>query len=218
MTPRDAELITTLAKLVKEHVEIELRKLIVRLEALESVDFRGEKGERGDKGEPGDRGEPGPAGPEGSPGRDGRDGLPGIPGAPGDKGLDGKDGRDGLDGLGFDELEAVQDGRTVTFRCKGADGRERIIGSATWPVQIYRGVYKADCDYAQGDAVTYAGSTFVAVETIKGKPEESDSGWILAVKRGRDGRDGKPGAKGERGDAGAPGRDLTQLGFDGRKW
>lgn len=164
----------------------------------------GERGEKGDPGEPGaqgDRGEKGDTGergPEGPAGRDGRDGLPGVPGTAGEKGMDGRDGRDGTngmdgrdgkDGLGFDDLEFSHDGERG-FVLRFVQGERVKEFPFTLPVVLDRGVYKAEAAYAKGDAVTWAGSLWIAQEDTAEKPD-TGKGWRLAVKRGRDGKDAR---------------------------
>lgn len=170
---------------------------------------RGEKGDRGDAGSPGEKGEPGLIGKEGAPGRDGRDGAPGRDGEDGKPGLNGKDGADGLngkDGLGFDDIKVEFDGERG-FKFAFVQGeRRKEFGNFIVPMVIDRGVWK-EGPFKRGDGVTWGGSFFIAQRDTEAKPETADSGWRLAVKRGRDGRDGKDGKPGERGPEGAPGRD-----------
>lgn len=245
---RDAEFMRSIAGIVKEHVGNVFATLAARVETLEQRESpRGEKGdigdrgERGEKGDPGQDGQMGPVGPQGEPGekgekgdpgergaegpegvagRDGRDGLPGVPGTAGMAGLDGKDGRngiDGKDGAGFDDWIVEYDGkRTFTFGCGSGDKVKKF--SFVVPFMLDAGVYKASERYERGDAVTYAGSLFIAQEDTDKRPEEPNSGWRLSVKRGRDGKDGKPGERGEKGAEGRPGRDLTQMTFSGAKY
>lgn len=119
-----------------------------------------------------------------------RGAVPGPPGPKGDNGRDGQNGKDGLDGVGFDGLTVVQDDeRSLTVKAIKGD-RVKDIGRASFPVEIYRGVYVAGRTYERGDCVTYAGSEFHCNEATTSKPEESKA-WQLKVKRGRDGRDGK---------------------------
>lgn len=61
--------------------------------------------------------------------------------------------------------------------------------------------------------VSFGGSVFIAQRDTDGVPEAPESGWRLAVKRGRDGKDGKHGEKGDPGAQGERGRDLTQMDF-----
>jgi integrin beta 3 len=126
---------------------------------------------------------------------------------------------DGHDGLGFDDLAVDCDGeRTVTFRF--AQGERVKEFPIVFPVVLDRGVYRAEEQYAKGDAVSFGGSQWIAQEATTDKPE-TGAAWRLAVKRGRDGKNGKDGRDGERGLAGPEGRagrDLTQMGPDGSKW
>lgn len=198
----------------------------------------GEKGEPGEKGDPGRDGRYGERGEKGADGRDGvgnsgavidRDGnlilfltdgktinlgpVVGKDGAPGEKGTD---GRDGADGVGFDDMVVEHDGeRTIALRfIRGEEIKEFAFSI---PVVLDRGVYKADKEYSQGDAVTWGGSLWIAQTAAKGKPGESD-GWRLAVKKGRDGRDGKDGDRGIPGIKGDPGRDLTHVMPNGERY
>jgi hypothetical protein len=195
-------------------------------------------GKDGRDGVDGAHGEKGDPGSDGSDGKDGSDGV-GVAGAfkdhdgaliltltngetrnlgqiEGKNGRDGIDGRNGADGAqgpaGF-SLEAFDaalkdDGRTLLLKFS-ADGMT-ATHEIQMPVVIDRGVYKADADYLQGDAVTWGGSIFIAQRDTSAKPEASDD-WRLAVKRGRDGKPGKDGDRGEPGQKGDPGR-------DGRNW
>jgi collagen type III alpha len=56
---------------------------------------------------------------------------------------------------------------------------------------IDRGVYKAGETYEPGDAVTWGGSLWIAQKQTDAKPDTPESGFRLAVKRGRDGKDAK---------------------------
>lgn len=91
----------------------------------------------------------------------------------------------GRDGLGFDDLALDYDGdRRLVFRMQRGELVKEF--AATLPVPIDRGVWKADGEYHRGDAVTWAGSLWLAQKDApEGKPEQS-SEWRLAVKRGRD--------------------------------
>ncbi len=59
----------------------------------------------------------------------------------------------------------------------------------TFPVMIYRGVYREGEAYERGDTVTWGGSLWHCDKDTTGKPDSGD--WTLCAKRGRDGRDGK---------------------------
>lgn len=95
----------------------------------------------------------------------------------GDKGDPGA----GVKDFGMDLLE---DGRTIVFRCIDAEGKEAAY-ELTIPWQLYRGIYEPGRKYQKGDVVTYAGSTWVALQDTSESPGKS-AHWQLAVKRGKD--------------------------------
>ena len=157
-----------------------------------------EKGEKGEPGEPGEKGEPG---------MDGKDGI-GLA----DCLLDnegnlvltmtdgrvkqlgrvvGSDGEPGKDGKTFtlDDFDIVPtDERTIEL--KFINGDIAHVFELEFPVIVYRDVWKAEGEaYKRGDAVTWAGSLWIAERDAPGKPDTADCGWKLAVKRGRDGKD-----------------------------
>lgn len=158
-----------------------------------------EKGEKGDKGDPGE------------PGRDGRDGRDGLDvkdlfraegghliavmsdGTTKDLGKfvgeDGKDGAPGADGIGFDDMahEIREDGVYLVWE-KGEVAKEAYL-----PVPFYRGVWSKDTVYRSGNAVTWGGSTWIAMKDApQGKPDTPDSDWVLSTKRGQNGKDYTP--------------------------
>lgn len=59
------------------------------------------------------------------------------------------------------------------------------------PVVIYRGVYREGDAYEAGDSVTWGGSTWIALQDTKSKPDSTDGTWKLAVKKGAPGKDAK---------------------------
>lgn len=160
----------------------------------------------------GDPGEPGEKGADGKDGVDGRDGAGIIDGfvsrdghliatlSDGSTrdfgeiiGKDGAPGKDGRDGFGFDDMDVavLEDDRTIELSFKRGDDEKAF--TLKWPTVIDRGVYKAGDTYDAGDAVTWAGSLWIAQKQTDAKPDTADSGWRLAVKRGRDGKDAKVG-------------------------
>jgi len=202
----------------------------------------GPPGERGEKGEPGPRGEPGRDGDDGRDAleidiRDGIDETRSYPRATvaafrggvirATRKTDpvGDDLRAAgwmvlMDGVA-DVTHALQDERSLvitTTRTSGATSRAELRA----PMMIYREIFRDETAYEPGDAVTWDGSLWHCQRACKGeRPNapgaDGDRAWRLVAKRGRDGRDGKDGAPGPQGREGPPGRDLTQLGFDGRK-
>jgi hypothetical protein len=99
----------------------------------------------------------------------------------------GKDGEPGADAVGFDDLDVAYDGeKTVTLKfTRGEIVKEFPI---VMPVVIDRGVFKDGTEYKAGDAVTWAGSVWIAQKDTGAKPDAGDE-WRLSVKRGRDGKD-----------------------------
>jgi integrin beta 3 len=106
-------------------------------------------------------------------------------------GVDGQKGIDGRDGLGFDDMSAELNDRTVTLKFRRGDVVKTF--DMTMPIVIDRGIYSDGNEYQQGDGVTFGGSYWIAQTTTKYKPEGGSSGWRLAVKKGRDGKDGRDG-------------------------
>ena len=106
---------------------------------------------------------------------------------------DGEKGQDGRDGFGFDDMDAcvLDDDRTIELSFRR--GEEEKCFTFKWPVPVDRGVYKAGEAYEHGDAVTWGGSLWIAQRQTDAKPDTPDSGWRLAVKKGRDGKDAKNG-------------------------
>jgi hypothetical protein len=99
------------------------------------------------------------------------------------------DGKDGLDGTGPENMavELLPDGRTVRFVF--AKGEKEYAFQVPFPVVLDRGVFKEGTAYEHGDAVTFGGSLWIAQRATGEKPEGNNTGWRLAVKKGRDGRD-----------------------------
>jgi exonuclease VII small subunit len=101
-----------------------------------------------------------------------------------------KDGIDGRDGLGFEDLEVEFDGvKTVTFKLVRGDLTKQF--DLTMPVVVDCGIFKEGHVYTPGDSVTWAGSYWIAQKDTGAKPDSPESGWRLAVKKGRDGKDGR---------------------------
>ena len=189
-----------LAPLKAENAELK-----ERLKALEDRPAP----EKGEKGDPGDAGKDGRDGNDGKDGSDGRgvkellidrDGQLVASMDDGEMktlgpviGKDGDPGKDGRDGFGFDDMDVavLDDDRTIELSFRR--GEEEKAFTLKWPTVIDRGVYKAGESYQAGDAVTWGGSLWVAQKETDAKPDTADSGWRLAVKKGRDGKDGKNG-------------------------
>ena len=193
----------------------------------------GAPGAAGPVGPPGPVGEPGPAGNDGADGRDALelevlDGIDATRSYPRGTvaafrgGVIAGDVRAAgwmvlMNGTASIEIEQAGD-RALVVRAVHTDGTV-ATGELRAPVMIYREIYRDETAYEPGDTVTWDGSLWHCQRGCKGeRPNapgaDGDRAWRLVAKRGRDGKDGAPGARGQDG---PPGRDLTQLGFDGRK-
>lgn len=107
--------------------------------------------------------------------------------------------------------------RSFTFECIRTSGYAHVQ-TFQIPALLYRGIFKDGTEYERGDTATYSGSTWHCnAEHTKAKPGTSED-WQLIVRKGNDGKDGQRGNDGGQGPQGAPGRDLTQMGPDGKKW
>lgn len=105
----------------------------------------------------------------------------------------GEPGPPGKDGFALDDFDIrpCDDGRSIVLSFQQGEVRNEF--ELTFPVPIYRGVYKTDEEYVPGDSTTFGGSLWIAERKTTAKPDTPDSGWRLAVKRGRDGKDAKVG-------------------------
>lgn len=191
----------TLRGIVSELVQAEVSKQVPEAIAALPAPERGEKGEDGVDGQDGKDGRDGVDGKDGAGiadlviGRDGNliasftDGRMKHLGQ-----VVGKDGRDGVDGkdgipFGVDDLDMtlMEDGRTL--RMSFTKGDTEYAFQIPFPVVIDRGVFADGKSYDEGDGVTWGGSFWIAQRATGSKPDSADSGWRLAVKRGRDGKD-----------------------------
>lgn len=101
----------------------------------------------------------------------------------------GKDGDHGIP-FGPDDLDMtlLEDGRTL--RMAFSKGETEYAFQVALPIPVYRGVWREGDAYAEGDMVTWAGSTWhCGAEAATTKPGDPAGEWILAVKAGRPGRD-----------------------------
>ena len=208
---------------------------------------QGEKGEQGiaGKGERGEKGEPGEAGRNGIDGKDGRDALqidilpavdfsrsyPRGTFARFDGGLI-RSFRDTIPGehleksgwevivagIAFADASMSEDCRSVSLMVRRTGDELCEARVFTVPTLIYRGIFDPQKEYAQGDVVTWGGSAWHCRDKTMSAPNEKSESWKLMVKEGRKGKDGKDGERGLQGLKGDPGRDLTQMDFNGRKY
>lgn len=85
----------------------------------------------------------------------------------------------------------IVDARNAKITLHKAHGEPDYIDIRT-PGVIYQGVYRKSENYLAGDAVSNNGSVWIALvdnpEKAPGMGNSEDTGWQLAVKRGRDGK------------------------------
>lgn len=198
MTSTVESLLAEIAPVVERLVVAEVER-VVRQTLTAILPRDGRDGLPGVPGAPGERGPVGESGPRGEPGTPGIEGPAGVPGVPGPPGPPGRDGADGAAGT-LEGVKFVRQGRTV--RVTRASGE--VIGEWQSAEVMYRGQYRARVEYDEGDAVTYAGSLWIASATTSARPGEAE-GWALAVKRGDAGKAGPVGPRGASGERGAQG-------------
>jgi hypothetical protein len=180
-------------------------------------------------------------GADGAPGINGTDGAPGTNGADGAPGADGADGADGLSvlsgtgapssGLGRDgefyidtTADAIYgpktDGNwgspTSLIGPAGADGADGATGPSGGSTN-WRGTWDPATAYVAStfDAVTYEGSSYVAIADSTNQAPPNVTFWQLLAAKGDTGATGPAGANGADGAPGADGADGTD-GIDGR--
>lgn len=95
--------------------------------------------------------------------------------------------KDGKDGFSLTDFQMEFDGeRTITTKFESGNIKKEF--KFEMPTPLYRGVWREGF-YHRGDVVTRDGSTWIALVDTETQPGTPDSGWQLAVKRGRDGKD-----------------------------
>lgn len=90
--------------------------------------------------------------------------------------------KDGVDGVGFDDMDLVDIEGDLFLRFT----RGEVVKDFHLPVPTDRGVW-VEREFRKGAGVTWGGSFWMAQRDTSAKPDTADSGWRLAIKRGRDG-------------------------------
>lgn len=107
----------------------------------------------------------------------------------GDPGKPGEPGTPGLDGVSMSHFDTeMKDERTIVFKFVRDDSIVEMH-EFSFPVLIDRGVWSDGKTYVKGDCCTWGGSLWICQRETSAKPDSPDSGWRLAVKKGRDGKD-----------------------------
>lgn len=146
------------------------------------------------------QGEPGPEGPMGPPGPQGPPGLDGLPGAAGAQGPVGPIGPQGPQG------PQGEPGLAGTQGVQGPEGPIGPQGPAGTEGIVWKGEWNNATEYSLHDAVTYLGSSYVALSTNTSiDPSANPSDWHPLALKGADGSAGEPGPAGPTGPAGVAG-------------
>lgn len=98
-----------------------------------------------------------------------------------------------VDGVANVEIKHNPSDPRVIFMGVTKSSGEQYHEHISIPSVIYKEVYSSEAVYEKGDAVTYNGSLFIAIDdapsSVPGAGAPADTGWRLAVKSGRNGRD-----------------------------
>ena len=149
----------------------------------------GDTGSSGSQGVPGPQGVAGPQGPKGDSGASGAAGSPGPTGAPGPQGAAGVAGPAGPKGDRGDT---------------GAQGTAGPVGPQGARGMIWRGDWSGASIYDVDDAVMFAGSSYIALQSNMGTPPPA-AGWSVLASAGATGPQGAAGVKGDPGAQGVQG-------------
>jgi hypothetical protein len=84
------------------------------------------------------------------------------------------------------DAQVADDDRTIELAF--GSGEQRQVASFKWPTVLYRGTHKAGQQYEAGDMVSHQGSGWIAQRATSATPGTPNSGFQLAIKRGKDGK------------------------------
>lgn len=106
------------------------------------------------------------------------------------------DGMEGWDCVvrGIESVTVTMGEDLRTFELKHVFSDSEAVEQFVMPVVLYRGVFSEGTKYAAGDAVTWAGSVWIARAAAETIPNGADGLWTLSVKEGRAGRNAGDGA------------------------
>jgi hypothetical protein len=157
--------------------------------------LQGPAGPQGQQGAQGMTGAAGAAGPAGAPGVPGPAGAPGVQGPAGATGATGPQGQSGAAGL------------MGAPGAAGATGPTGATGATGSPGLVYQGSYASTSNYALGDVVVFAGSSYASLHASNhgNTPGLSPQDWGELTAQGPQGLQGAAGATGAAGPQGVPG-------------
>jgi Collagen triple helix repeat (20 copies) len=148
------------------------------------------------------QGPQGPAGPAGAPGPQGAQGVPGPQGPEGADGATGNTGAEGPAGVKGDSGPQGPVGPTGATGPTGPQGPQGIPGTGA----VWRGNWTSAATYNANDAVSYNGSSYVALaNNINKPPDANPTLWQMIAQQGVQGAQGPTGPTGPQGAQGVPG-------------
>ena len=148
------------------------------------------------------QGPQGPAGPAGAPGPQGAQGVPGPQGPEGADGATGNTGAEGPAGVKGDPGPQGPVGPTGATGPTGPQGPQGIPGTGA----VWRGNWTSAATYNANDAVSYNGSSYVALaNNINKPPDANPTLWQMIAQQGAQGVQGATGPAGPQGAQGVPG-------------
>jgi len=154
-------------------------------------------------GTPGATGPTGPTGPQGVAGPTGATGAQGVAGITGPTGATGAQGLQGLTGA------AGATGATGAQGLQGLTGATGLDGPKGDKGVIWRGAWDNGSTYTVDDAVSYQGSSYIAIADSVGwsglEPATDPDAWHLMASKGDTGPQGLQGLTGATGATGATG-------------
>ncbi len=153
-------------------------------------------------------GSSGPAGAQGPAGPQGQPGIAGSPGIQGPVGPQGITGNTGPQGIAGNAGPTGPQGVAGTPGTPGATGPQGLTGAAgpQGPPISFQGGWSISAPYQVGDAVSYLGSSYIALTPSVGRePDQTPLYWALLAQQGSAGPAGATGATGFTGPTGAQG-------------
>ena len=169
----------------------------------------GSTGPTGVQGLTGSTGATGPLGATGSVGATGPVGAIGVTGAAGANGATGATGIAGPTGVTGPIGVTGAVGATGAIGNTGAQGVVGLTGPAgvTGPPVSFQGAWSSPTTFAVGDAVSFAGSSFISLQSanVNHQPDVSPTFWGLLAQQGSPGPAGATGVTGNTGPQGVAG-------------
>ena len=148
----------------------------------------------------GSAGPQGPQGPQGATGKRGAHGADGATGATGPQGPQGATGATGPQGVNGPQGPQGNTGAPGATGATGATGLQGPQGPAGPAGLYWRGTWSPTTIYNPNDAVSYNGSSYIALAITSGiSPDSAGLFWALLAQQGT------PGPQGPQGPAGSSG-------------